>query len=53
MIQVPMTRGQEEILSPILKEFLGWVAEGPEHTSQSLLDMWIERDQIRIKFSSR
>lgn len=49
MLLSPMTEGQEEILSPILKEFLGWVAEGPAHTSQSLLDMWIERDQIRIK----
>jgi Asp-tRNA(Asn)/Glu-tRNA(Gln) amidotransferase A subunit family amidase len=49
MLLGPMTEGREEILSPILKEFLGWVAEGPAHTSQSLLDMWIERDQIRIK----
>jgi amidase len=54
MLLGPMTEGaisndQEEILSPILKEFLGWVAEGPAHTSQSLLDMWIERDQVRIK----
>lgn len=49
MLLGPMIEGQEEILSPILKEFLGWVAEGPAHTSQSLLDMWIERDQIRTK----
>jgi len=49
MLLGPMVEGQEEILSPILKEFLGWVAEGPAHTAQSLLDMWIERDQIRIK----
>ncbi|HEY1801898.1 MAG TPA: amidase [Terriglobales bacterium] len=49
MLLGPLTAGQEEILSPILKEFLGWVAEGPVHTSQSLLDMWIERDQVRIK----
>ncbi|MGH9565801.1 MAG: amidase [Candidatus Angelobacter sp.] len=49
MLLGPMTAGQEEILSPILREFLGWVAEGPAHTAQSLLDMWIERDQVRIK----
>ncbi len=49
MLLRPMAEGHEDVLSPILKEFLGWVAEGPAHTTESLLDMWVQRDVVRIK----
>jgi Asp-tRNA(Asn)/Glu-tRNA(Gln) amidotransferase A subunit family amidase len=44
MLLAPMTRGQEEKLSPVLAEFCSWVAAEPAHTSETLLDMWIQRD---------
>jgi Asp-tRNA(Asn)/Glu-tRNA(Gln) amidotransferase A subunit family amidase len=47
MLLAPMTRGQEKELSPILAEFCAWVAAEPTHTSETLLDMWIQRDVIR------
>jgi amidase len=37
-------------LSPILKQFLGWSAEQPAHTGRSLLDAWIQRDLLRVRF---
>jgi Asp-tRNA(Asn)/Glu-tRNA(Gln) amidotransferase A subunit family amidase len=49
MLLGPMTRGREAELSPILREFNSWVAAGPPHTAQSLLDAWIERDLLRIQ----
>jgi Asp-tRNA(Asn)/Glu-tRNA(Gln) amidotransferase A subunit family amidase len=49
MLLGPMTRGREADLSPILKEFNGWVAAEEPHTAQSLLDAWIERDLLRIQ----
>ena len=49
MLLGPMTRGHEEELSPILKEFNSWVAAEPTHTADSLLDTWIERDLVRMK----
>src|SRR6185437_11393878 len=49
MLLRPMTEGHEEIVSPILKECLAWIAEGPAHTTESLLDMWVQRDVVRIK----
>src|SRR5438270_9247235 len=49
MLLGPMTKGHESELSPILKEFNGWVAAEPSHTAQSLLDTWIERDLVRIQ----
>ena len=45
----PHDRGREFELSPILKEFNGWVAAEPPHTAQSLLDAWIERDVLRMQ----
>jgi amidase len=33
----------------MLKEFMGWVAAEPVHTAQSLLDMWIQRDIVRME----
>jgi len=44
-----MVRGRESELSPILKEFNGWVAAENPHTAQTLLDTWIERDLVRMQ----
>ena len=49
MLLAPMTAGQEERLSPILKEFCGWVAREPSHTADSLLQAWIQRDVVRVQ----
>jgi Asp-tRNA(Asn)/Glu-tRNA(Gln) amidotransferase A subunit family amidase len=49
MLLGPMVRGHEDELSPILKEFNGWVAAEQPHTAQTLLDTWIERDLIRMQ----
>ena len=47
MLLGPITKGRESELSPILKEFNGWVAAEAPHTAESLLDTWIERDLLR------
>lgn len=47
MLLGPMTRLHEAELSPILREFSGWVAEEKPHSAQTLLDTWIERDVVR------
>jgi Asp-tRNA(Asn)/Glu-tRNA(Gln) amidotransferase A subunit family amidase len=39
--------GHESDLSPILKEFVSWVAAERPHTGESLLDAWIQRDEVR------
>ncbi len=44
-----MTKGREADLSPILKEFSAGVAAQPSHSGESLLDTWIQRDELRIK----
>lgn len=49
MILGPMTQGREAEISPILKQFLHWVAKEPAHTGQSLLDAWIQRDLLRAE----
>src|SRR5712691_11488053 len=49
MLLGPMTRGHEAELSPILKEFSGWVTAEEPHTAQTLLDCWIERDLLRMQ----
>jgi Asp-tRNA(Asn)/Glu-tRNA(Gln) amidotransferase A subunit family amidase len=49
MLLRPMTVGHESELSPTLKQFMNWTAEEPPHTAHSLLDMWIERDLVRMK----
>ncbi len=49
MLLGPMTRGREEELSTILKEFNSWVAEEPAHTGESLLEAWIGRDEVRAQ----
>ncbi|MEY2394893.1 MAG: amidase, partial [Acidobacteriaceae bacterium] len=49
MLLGPLTRGRESELSPILKEFNGWVGAETPHTAQSLLDTWINRDLLRME----
>src|SRR6266404_3405512 len=49
MLLGPLTRGHESELSPILKEFSGWVGAETPHTAQSLLDTWIDRDLVRMQ----
>jgi Asp-tRNA(Asn)/Glu-tRNA(Gln) amidotransferase A subunit family amidase len=49
MVLRPLTRGHERELSPLLKEFLGWIAAEPPHTGDSLLDTWLQRDVLRGK----
>ena len=49
MLLGPLTKGREADLSPILKEFSGWVAAEPPHTAQTLLDTWIMRDLLRMQ----
>jgi len=47
MLLRPLVARQE--LSSILKEFMGWVSSEPSHTADTLLDMWIQRDLVRMK----
>jgi len=49
MLLGPMTEGRESELSPILKQFNGWVAADRTHTGQTLLDTWIESDLVRVQ----
>jgi Asp-tRNA(Asn)/Glu-tRNA(Gln) amidotransferase A subunit family amidase len=49
MLLGPLTRGHENKLSPILKQFQSWVAAETPLTAHSLLDCWIERDRLRIQ----
>jgi len=41
--------GRQAELSPIFKQYLDWAAAGPVHTGETLLDSWIQRDQLRSK----
>jgi Asp-tRNA(Asn)/Glu-tRNA(Gln) amidotransferase A subunit family amidase len=49
MLLGPMIKGRESELSPIFKQFNGWVAAELPHTAHSLLDAWIERDLVRMQ----
>jgi Asp-tRNA(Asn)/Glu-tRNA(Gln) amidotransferase A subunit family amidase len=49
MLLGPMTKGREADLSPMFTEFSDWAAAEPSHTSESLLDMWIQRDIVRMQ----
>ena len=49
MLLGPMVKGREAQISPILKEFNGWVAAEASHTAHTLLDTWIERDLMRMQ----
>lgn len=50
MLLRPMTKGREQDVSPILKQFLDWAAAEKPHTAESLLDAWIRRDALRAQF---
>jgi Asp-tRNA(Asn)/Glu-tRNA(Gln) amidotransferase A subunit family amidase len=50
MLLGPMIKGREAELSPMLREFIGWVAREPAHSGQSLLDTWCRRDRLRARF---
>jgi Asp-tRNA(Asn)/Glu-tRNA(Gln) amidotransferase A subunit family amidase len=47
MLLGPMLEGHGPDISPVLKEFNGWVAQEPRHTGESLLATWMGRDQVR------
>jgi Asp-tRNA(Asn)/Glu-tRNA(Gln) amidotransferase A subunit family amidase len=49
MLLGPLIAGHEAELSPILREFSGWVAAEPSHTGQTLLNTWIQRDEVRMQ----
>jgi Asp-tRNA(Asn)/Glu-tRNA(Gln) amidotransferase A subunit family amidase len=49
MLLEPMLAGHESEVSPMLKEFSDWAAAEPQHTGQSLLDTWVERDLVRMQ----
>ena len=49
MLLRPLVSGHEAELSPILKEFMGWVSSEPSHTADTLLDAWIQRDVMRMR----
>lgn len=49
MMLGPMIKGRETDLSPMLADYYRGVAAQPSHTGQSLLDTWIQRDEVRIK----
>ena len=49
MLLAPMIRGREAEISPLLKQYCGWVADEPSHTGKSLLDTWSQRDLVRIR----
>jgi Asp-tRNA(Asn)/Glu-tRNA(Gln) amidotransferase A subunit family amidase len=50
MLLRPLTQGFESQLSPIFKEYSGWVSAESPHTGQSLLNTWLERDILRTEF---
>ena len=50
MLLGPMTKGREQELSPLLRQFLGWVAKEPTHTGHTLLYTWLQRDELRTQF---
>jgi Asp-tRNA(Asn)/Glu-tRNA(Gln) amidotransferase A subunit family amidase len=49
MALAELTKGHESELSPLLKEFLGWVAAEPPHSGHTLLCTWLQRDELRSK----
>jgi Asp-tRNA(Asn)/Glu-tRNA(Gln) amidotransferase A subunit family amidase len=50
MLLRPMFKEDDQDLSPILKQFLEWSAAEPAHTARTLLDAWIQRDLLRVRF---
>ena len=53
MLLSPLARGHENDISPILKEFLSWASAEPSHTGHSLLETWLQRDQLRTRVLSQ
>ncbi len=49
MLLGPMMRGHDAEISPLLRQFSGWVAAEPPHTGESLLDTWVQRDLVRMQ----
>jgi len=49
MVLRPVVAGHEADLSPLLKEFLSWVAAESPHTGDTLLATWLQRDAVRGK----
>jgi Asp-tRNA(Asn)/Glu-tRNA(Gln) amidotransferase A subunit family amidase len=49
MLLRPMVVGREADISPLLREFLDWVAAEPVHTGDSLLEAWVQRDLRRAR----
>jgi Asp-tRNA(Asn)/Glu-tRNA(Gln) amidotransferase A subunit family amidase len=49
MLLGPMTKGREAEVSPLLREFSGWVAAEEPHTGETLLYAWLERDLLRMQ----
>jgi Asp-tRNA(Asn)/Glu-tRNA(Gln) amidotransferase A subunit family amidase len=50
MLLRPMFKGRESDLSPMLKQFLEWSADEPALTGESLLEVWIQRDELHARF---
>ncbi len=50
MLLRPMFKGRESDLSPMLKQFLEWSAAEPALTGETLLEVWIQRDELRARF---
>ena len=50
MLLAPIFKDREQEQSPIMKQFLEWSAAEPELTAASVLDAWIERDNLRASF---
>jgi len=50
MLLSPMTKGREQDLSPLLRQFLGWVAKEPTHTGHTLPLHLLQRDELRTQF---
>ena len=44
-----MIKGRKHQLSPVLKTYLSGIASQHAHTGQSLLDAWVQRDEVRLK----
>ncbi len=53
MLLGPLVRGKEAELSPILREFSGWVDAAPRHSADTLLNAWMQRDLLRIQVFSQ
>ena len=47
MLLRPLVSGHESDLSPVLKQFMGWVSSEPEHTADSLHDLLREMHRER------